>query len=59
MSFCPCFPVIQAGPDIILMQNTPYYISNEFIAEIKGEEMLERYPNVEVLIEYPCIYPAT
>jgi hypothetical protein len=44
--------------DIILMQNTPYYISKEFIAQIKGEEILERYPNVDVFIEYYCPHTA-
>lgn len=34
------------------MQNTPYYISKDFIAEIKGEEIIERYPAVDVFIEY-------
>ena len=34
------------------MQNTRYYIAKELIAEIKGEEMIERYPSVDVFIEY-------
>lgn len=38
------------------MQNTPYYIAKELIAEIKGEEMVERYPSVDVFIEYALSY---
>ena len=34
------------------MQNTPFYIAKEFIAEIKGEEIIDRYPAVDVYIEY-------
>lgn len=34
------------------MQNLPYYVSKEFLAVIKGEEIIERYPNVDVIIGY-------
>lgn len=34
------------------MDKLPYYISKEFIANIPGEEVIEHYEDVEVIIEY-------
>lgn len=37
------------------MNNLPYYISKDFIASIAGEEVIEHYDNVEVIIEYAAL----
>lgn len=41
------------------MQGSPFYIGRDFIAELKGEEILERYPNVDVHLEYLRLHAAT
>ena len=41
------------------MNKLPYYISKDLIASIPGEEVVETYQGVTVIIEYYPAYTAT
>lgn len=37
---CDYGMILISGYNLIIMQNTPFYVSKDFIAEIKGEEII-------------------